>query len=175
MKNSKISKKELHNLKLQTELTLFNLYDAYEQKRQSKNFISFQQLHASILLSIGEGFESKVFKTIEERVQLALSKKYDIIFNKFIISFGRIIKFSQHILLPILTKEESSSNDVVVLSHDPELSVSRYLVKLNQEIDKLIDKGGFVEVIPNTILYRSKQSNNLKLSFSKEMLSTIKE
>ncbi|QBF34603.1 DUF2714 domain-containing protein [Mycoplasmopsis phocirhinis] len=175
MKNTKISKKELNSFKLQTELMLFDLYAEYEQKRESKNFVSFTQLHASVLLSFGDGFEAQSFKTIQQRVNLAQNKKYDIVFNKFVISFERITKYSSNILSPVIAQGESSTNDAVILSHDSELTLSRYLVKLNQEIDKLIDEGNFVEVIPYAILYRSTQSKKLKLSFGKEMLATIKE
>ncbi|MBU4689452.1 MSC_0623 family F1-like ATPase-associated protein [Mycoplasma zalophidermidis] len=175
MKNNSLLKKKIKSMKLQNELSLINLYDSYNSLIKDPEFISFEQLNASVLLSKGMGFESPSFTKFNNKLKEAIAKKHDIIFRNFIISFNIDLKFSQNILVPIIKNEISSSVICTNLSSSNDPNLDDYLCSLNDKIDSLLKTKSYIEIMPGTVLFNSTESNTLKLLFGPEVLSLIKD
>ncbi|MBU4690543.1 DUF2714 domain-containing protein [Mycoplasma sp. ES3157-GEN-MYC] len=173
MENKPINKKQVKNLSLENELKLINLYETYSSILKNNDFITFEQLNASVLLSLGLGFESPVFIEFMNKINTALDNKQDIIFNNFVINFNIEQKFSPNILVPIIKENTSSTNLCVNLSTANEPNLDKFLNVLNSKINELLLSKCYIEIIPNTALFICNESNSLKLLFSPKILAKI--
>ncbi|MGZ9413706.1 MSC_0623 family F1-like ATPase-associated protein [Mycoplasma sp. 480] len=170
------SKKPKNKLSKEQEALLFPFYDLeqkYKEIEASEKFISYSRLMSSVLLSTGLSFESDVIKEYKSIYTKALVKKYDLVYLDFIISFGLNKKFSPKFLVPILVKEISSNTEHFDLRYDENLVKENFLTKLNNEINSLMERNFYVEVLPGIIIYFSSYSKEMKLVFKKDYTNQI--
>ncbi|WP_029608701.1 MSC_0623 family F1-like ATPase-associated protein [Mycoplasma simbae] len=173
--SKQLSKKEINQLKRVNELRLFDLYQAYEAKIKQPNFISFEQLNASVLLSMGLGFESVTFTTYKDLLTKGVENKWNLVFKDFVVGFDIISKFSDTILVPIILESEQSASDSVNLANAQSTQLDEFLIKLNSKINELLANNNLIEIIPHSVFYKSEQTDKLKLLFGKELLARIEK
>ncbi|AXE60534.1 hypothetical protein DA803_00255 [[Mycoplasma] phocae] len=152
---------------------IFNFYAEYEKLTQSEKFISFDKFYATILLKINENFESELFEKFKRDFQLALTNKYELIFEKFVIGFNIDLKFSVSALIPILTDKESSATLAINFAKADNPTYQEFLNLLNEKLFALIEKGFYVELFPNLVMFLADNTKTLKLFFSKKWVTTL--
>ncbi|VEU69286.1 Protein of uncharacterised function (DUF2714) (plasmid) [Mycoplasmopsis canis] len=75
-------------------------------------------------------------------------------------------------MVPLLSQQEFySDNYVNSFDRDEDYTMNRLMYDMNVEIRKLLEKGYYLEIIPNTVIFQDYDS--LKLFFSKELTSKI--
>ncbi|MBN0970627.1 DUF2714 domain-containing protein [Mycoplasma phocoeninasale] len=158
--------------KIQNE-EIFNFYAEYEKLIQSEKFISFDKFYATILLRVNENFESKLFEKFKNDFQLALLNKYELVFQKFVISFNISLKFSTEALIPIITDKESSATWAVNFTVAEDPVYQEFLNLLNEQLFSLIKQGFYVELFPNLVIFLANNTESLKLFFSKKWVTSL--
>lgn len=73
----------------------------------------------------------------------------------------------------MLNTYESSNNEAINLKSSSNRMMNKFLTNLNAEINNLLLTKYYVEVIPETILYTSDNTNELKLLFSENVATKI--
>lgn len=155
------------------EITLnFDVFSDYNNMVQNENFISYTKLYASVLLNANLSFESQVYKDFYKLVSEAVQNKLPILFNKFNVIFAINPKFSTAIATPRLVNDdelkEILTEDMNVLNLKE--SKEPFVKSINAEIiDSVLLKNAIVEFLPNMILYKSKNTDNLKLLFNQNL------
>ncbi|BAP01187.1 hypothetical protein MCAL160_0758 [Mycoplasmopsis californica HAZ160_1] len=172
-KSTRKEQRKIKELNRLNELVLFDLYSLYNEKVQDPRFINFTQLNASILLSMGLGFESPIYTSYTSAIKNAVEKRFNIVFKEFIIGFDIIPKFSETILVPIITQQESSATDSINVRDSEHAGLNEFLSQLNIKIAKLINDNYLLEVIPGSVMFKSQQTGKLKLLFGKDLLARI--
>ena len=104
---------------------------------------------------------------------MAVNKKYDLVYKDFVITYNLNPKFGLNNLVPMLNTYESSNNEAINLKSSSNRMMNKFLTNLNAEINNLLLTKYYVEVIPETILYTSDNTNELKLLFSENVATKI--
>ncbi|AKF41053.1 hypothetical protein AAW50_01200 [Mycoplasmopsis canis] len=156
------------------EEQLFDLYSKYNEivEKQSSKILSFETIMSKPLLNNNLGFNSSGFKEIKNRLEKAVEKREEIKFADFTITFNLNLKYSPVTMVPLLSQQEFySDNYVNSFDRDEDYTMNRLMYDMNVEIRKLLEKGYYLEIIPNTVIFQDYDS--LKLFFSKELTSKI--
>ncbi|MDC4163180.1 DUF2714 domain-containing protein [Mycoplasma sp. T363T] len=146
----------------------------YPSLVQHKDFVEFSQLFNTSLLQTNTSENSVQAKTFIEKIKDAITNRWEIVFDDLIISWTRNARFSWSKLVPIVTTAESSQSDAVnlrsTLENDEELRilVERFNLLLNNQ---LFDENKIVEVVDGIIIYRSPETNQLKVVFSQGIIN----
>ncbi|MGZ9755785.1 MSC_0623 family F1-like ATPase-associated protein [Mycoplasma sp. 394] len=131
---------------------LLEVYNSYNQLVSESKFVSYKQFFASVLLKLNSSFNSKEFENFEEQVKKAFKNKYDLLFQKFVITFNLNPKFSLNKLVPMLAKYESSNNQAISFktqSFDLVVNPDENIDELNLEIAKYQKVDGEVYLTEN--------------------------
>ncbi|QJR44182.1 DUF2714 domain-containing protein [Mycoplasma miroungirhinis] len=164
---------KLKKQQIKEEINTFDLYKDYTNIIESDNFITFEQLSATILLKMGLGFNSPIYVEFVEKFKKALTNKWDLLFKNFVITFNINLKFSNDVLIPMITTTEQSSNTTLNFYQDKNEEFNKFLILFNNELTNLLDKNFSVEIFYELAIFKSKETNNLKLLFSKENVERI--
>ena len=125
----------------------FDVFSDYNNMVQNENFISYTKLYASVLLNANLSFESQVYKDFYKLVSEAVATP-------------RLVNDDE--LKEILTEDTNVLN--LKESKEP------FVKSINAEIiDSVLLKNAIVEFLPNMILYKSKNTDNLKLLFNQNL------
>ncbi|QJB71548.1 DUF2714 domain-containing protein [Mycoplasma sp. 1654_15] len=158
-----------------TKVEIVDLYKNYKNKRQESNFVSYDQLYSYVLLKANQGFNSELYKKYEQSYQNALKNKHNLEFADFVISFNLDPKYSQTLLIPIITSKTTSNNIAVNFASSKDLAEQTFFTNLNQEIVKLLNTQKILEIFPGLLIFKSTETNSsLKTLFSKDFISVIK-
>lgn len=158
-----------------TKVEIVDLYKNYKNKRQESNFVSYDQLYSYVLLKANQGFNSELYKKYEQSYQNALKNKHNLEFADFVISFNLDPKYSQTLLIPIITSKTTSNNIAVNFASSKDLAEQTFFTNLNQEIVKLLNTQKTLEIFPGLLIFKSTETNSsLKTLFSKDFISVIK-
>ncbi|MCU4117254.1 DUF2714 domain-containing protein [Mycoplasma zalophi] len=150
-----------------------DLFKDYKEIIKNEEFISFEQLSAEILIKMGLGFESNIYKEFVEKYKIALENKWDMLFKNFIISFNINLKFSSDVLSPLLINEEQSAHRTINFMSAEDNTLNNFLTLFNDELTKLIEKNFIVEIFPELAIFKSKETSNLKLLFSEKVVERL--
>nr|WP_307929595.1 DUF2714 domain-containing protein [Mycoplasmopsis bovis] len=82
--------------------SMFNIYNQFEEAKMSADFVDYNKLMAQVLLDCNLGFNSHEYVKFSSNFDEALSKKFDIVLEKFVITFNVNHKFSLDALVPML-------------------------------------------------------------------------
>lgn len=146
----------------------FQFFNLYEEAINSPKFVDFEKLIASVLLVSNLGFETPEYKLFEQIFQEAFSKKFDILFDFFILHFDKNLKFSDDALVPTITFVEDSNVETFNLKNSVNPKMNLFLEKYNQMIHKLLTVGHFLEILPKVVIYISEHTKNIKILFDKQ-------
>ncbi|QMT98486.1 DUF2714 domain-containing protein [Mycoplasma tullyi] len=147
---------------------------SYPSLVQHHDFVEFSQLFNTALLQTNTDENSHQAKMFIEKLKHAVANHLQIIYDNFIISWTKNIRFSFTKLIPAVTTVESSQSDGVNLKSDltenEELKIlaERFNLLMNHQ---LFDENKIVEVVDGIIVYRSKETNQLKVVFSNEIIN----
>ncbi|AAP57001.2 DUF2714 domain-containing protein [Mycoplasmoides gallisepticum] len=147
---------------------------SYPSLVQHEDFVEFSQLFNTALLQTNTDESSPQAKLFIEKLKQAVANHLQIVFDSFIISWTKNIRFSFTKLIPAVTTVESSQTDGVNLRSD--LTENKHLKLLAERFNllmnhQLFDEHKIVEVVDGIIVYRSKETNQLKVVFSKEIIN----
>ncbi|QQH34662.1 DUF2714 domain-containing protein [Mycoplasmopsis bovis] len=146
--------------------SMFNIYNQFEEAKMSADFVDYNKLMAQVLLDCNLGFNSHEYVKFSSNFDEALSKKFDIVLEKFVITFNVNHKFSLDALVPMLKSSEDSNTEAVNFASDQEPKFNNLLKLYNKLInDLVIANNKYVELFPNIIVFRSKNTNSLKILF----------
>ncbi|WP_027119695.1 MSC_0623 family F1-like ATPase-associated protein [[Mycoplasma] testudinis] len=150
-----------------------DIYDKYDQIVQLRDFISFNQLLGSTMLMTNEGPDSKVVDVFKRMLATAYDKRYDIVFNSFVISWVRNIRISLTKLIPTLDNPESSNVDALNTTIPTESAALDAFFKMYNTLINAycIDENRYIEVIPNVVVYKIKGTTKLKIAFNAATLA----
>ncbi|MDP4040426.1 DUF2714 domain-containing protein [Mycoplasma mycoides] len=156
----------------QTSDQSFMVFDLYEKIVNANNYIDYQKLLATVLLENQIGFDSKVYKEFENSYLLAFKNHFDIVLNDFVITFNVNLKISSDLLVPMLSEIESSNTEAINLKTSNNEQYQKFLTTYNNYFISLIKQGFCVEIFPNVILFKSKNTDHLKIVFDKTKVLT---
>lgn len=146
--------------------SMFNIYNEFEEAKMSADFVDYNKLMAQVLLDCNLGFNSHEYVKFSSNFDEALSKKFDIVLEKFVITFNVNHKFSLDALVPMLKSSEDSNTEAVNFASSQEPKFNNLLKLYNKLInDLVIANNKYVELFPNIIVFRSKNTNSLKILF----------
>ncbi|WP_432790457.1 DUF2714 domain-containing protein [Mycoplasmopsis bovis] len=146
--------------------SMFNIYNQFEEAKMSADFVDYNKLMAQVLLDCNLGFNSHEYVKFNSNFDEALSKKFDIVLEKFVITFNVNHKFSIDALIPMLKSSEDSNTEAVNFASSQEPKFNNLLKLYNKLInDLVIANNKYVELFPNIIVFRSKNTNSLKILF----------
>lgn len=146
--------------------SMFNIYNQFEEAKMSADFVDYNKLMAQVLLDCNLGFNSHEYVKFSSNFDEALSKKFDIVLEKFVITFNVNHKFSLDALVPMLKSSEDSNTEAVNFASSQEPKFNNLLKLYNKLInDLVIANNNYVELFPNIIVFRSKNTNSLKILF----------
>lgn len=146
--------------------SMFNIYNQFEEAKMSADFVDYNKLMAQVLLDCNLGFNSHEYVKFNLNFDEALSKKFDIVLEKFVITFNVNHKFSIDALVPMLKSSEDSNTEAVNFASSQEPKFNNLLKLYNKLInDLVIANNKYVELFPNIIVFRSKNTNSLKILF----------
>ncbi|UOE63687.1 DUF2714 domain-containing protein [Mycoplasmopsis bovis] len=146
--------------------SMFNIYNQFEEAKMSADFVDYNKLMAQVLLDCNLGFNSHEYVKFSSNFDEALSKKFDIVLEKFVITFNVNHKFSLEALVPMLKSSEDSNTEAVNFASSQEPKFNNLLKLYNKLInDLVIANNKYVELFPNIIVFRSKNTNSLKILF----------
>ncbi|WP_427902586.1 DUF2714 domain-containing protein [Mycoplasmopsis bovis] len=146
--------------------SMFNIYNQFEEAKMSADFVDYNKLMAQVLLDCNLGFNSHEYVKFSSNFDEALSKKFDIVLEKFVITFNVNHKFSLDALVPMLKSSEDSNTEAVNFASSQEPKFNNLLKLYNKLInDLVIANNKYVELFPNIIVFRSKNTNSLKILF----------
>ncbi|WHO13629.1 DUF2714 domain-containing protein [Mycoplasmopsis bovis] len=146
--------------------SMFNIYNQFEEAKMSADFVDYNKLMAQVLLDCNLGFNSHEYVKFSSNFDEALSKKFDIVLEKFVITFNVNHKFSIDALVPMLKSSEDSNTEAVNFASSQEPKFNNLLKLYNKLInDLVIANNKYVELFPNIIVFRSKNTNSLKILF----------
>ncbi|MBT1317413.1 DUF2714 domain-containing protein [Mycoplasma bovis] len=146
--------------------SMFNIYNQFEEAKMSADFVDYNKLMAQVLLDCNLGFNSHEYVKFSSNFDEALSRKFDIVLEKFVITFNVNHKFSLDALVPMLKSSEDSNTEAVNFASSQEPKFNNLLKLYNKLInDLVIANNKYVELFPNIIVFRSKNTNLLKILF----------
>lgn len=146
--------------------SMFNIYNQFEEAKMSADFVDYNKLMAQVLLDCNLGFNSHEYVKFSSNFDEALSKKFDIVLEKIVITFNVNHKFSLDALVPMLKSSEDSNTEAVNFASSQEPKFNNLLKLYNKLInDLVIANNKYVELFPNIIVFRSKNTNSLKILF----------
>ncbi len=145
--------------------SMFIIYNQFEEAKMSADFVDYNKLMAQVLLDCNLGFNSHEYVKFSSNFDEALSKKFDMVLEKFIITFNVNHKFSLDALVPMLKSSEDSNTEAVNFASSQEPKFNNLLKLYNKLINDLIFANKYVELFPNIIVFRSKNTNSLKILF----------
>ncbi|WFQ91702.1 hypothetical protein MFERI14815_00306 [Mycoplasma feriruminatoris] len=150
----------------------FIVFDLYNQIVNANNYIDYQKLLATVLLENQIGFDSKTYLQFLDSYLLAFKNHYDIVLNDFVITFNVNLKISSDLLVPMLSETESSNSEAINLKTSSDQEYQKFLTTFNNYFISLINQGFCVEIFPNIIIFKSKNTDKLKIVFDKTKVLT---
>ncbi|CBH40541.1 DUF2714 domain-containing protein [Mycoplasmopsis agalactiae] len=144
---------------------MFNIYNQYEEAKASSAFVDYNKLMAQVLLECNLGFSSDEYVKFGKMFDEAFAKKYDIVLEKFVISFNVNLKFSADALVPVLKANEDSNTEAFNFKSANDEKFNKLLNFYNKLVNDLILADKYVELFPNIIVFRSKNTKSLKVLF----------
>ncbi|MBN4089647.1 DUF2714 domain-containing protein [Mycoplasma enhydrae] len=162
------------NKKISQEL--FDVYAEYKEAKTKENLTTYNQLVTSALFKNNLGFQSELYLRFLDLLNEAMNKKYDIVFEKFVVTFNLNLKFSQTVMVPMISNVESSNTEAVNFKDSTKSDTyNQFLLDLNEEIAKALNAGHYVEIIPEILIYISPNTNEIKLLFSENIVVPLTE
>ncbi|ABC01736.1 DUF2714 domain-containing protein [Mycoplasma capricolum] len=150
----------------------FIVFDLYEQIVNANNYIDYQKLLATVLLENQIGFDSKIYKEFENSYLLGLKNHYDLVLRDFVITFNVNLKISSDLLVPMISASESSNTDAINLKQSKNEQYNKFLNTFNDCLISLIKQDLCVEIFPKIIIFKSKNTDKLKIIFDKTKVLT---
>ncbi|UUD35107.1 DUF2714 domain-containing protein [Mycoplasmopsis caviae] len=154
---------------------LFNVYEQYEQIVQNEKFINFEKFYATLLLENNLGFNHDLFKTYMSKIDEAVTKKFNLVFNGFVVSFNLNLKYSKTTLVPTVSFKEDPNTESVNFKDSQDAKYSDFLIGIARKFSQLLNSGFYIELLPNTVFYISHETKTIKLLFSKDLVAEIGE
>ncbi|ADE19471.1 DUF2714 domain-containing protein [Mycoplasma crocodyli] len=153
----------------QTNEEIFN-DQQYNQYSNDKQFISFEQLTNNALLINNISRSSNAYQELLEKFNLVISKKLEVVYKSFTISWLTNKRFTKVNLIPVLLEHETQHVDNINLSNTQDPELGKYFEDLNLLIEKLLFVDyKKVEVFPKIIVYASQETNTLKIAFDESV------
>ncbi|MBZ4195668.1 DUF2714 domain-containing protein [Mycoplasma tauri] len=143
----------------------FQIFNLYKEAINSDIFVSYEKVVASSLLESSLGFKSPEYLEFDRMYNEGISKKFDLIFDFFIVHFDVDLKINMQALVPTIKFEESSNVDGINFKSNQPGKLGDFLTKINSRIETLLEKGMYVEIFPNIVVFKSKNTNSLKIVF----------
>ncbi|VEU76146.1 MSC_0623 family F1-like ATPase-associated protein [Mycoplasmopsis columboralis] len=145
------------------------IYADYHALKKSSFFVDFEKLINTFEVQENLSKTSNKWKNILAKINSFKKERKNVIFTKFTIRWNRNEKFSLTQLVPTISLIDSNSLDINLKNSSDEQE-NYILVKFNEFIIDLIDKGYILEIFQDTILLLDKSSRNYKILFSEELL-----
>ncbi|WP_027334140.1 MSC_0623 family F1-like ATPase-associated protein [Mycoplasma elephantis] len=147
----------------------YNFYSDYENYITLDNFISYDKLLATSLFKSKVNFESDIYEKFKKNIDLAIYKKWNLVFKDFVISFNIDPKYGNNTLVPVLIKNEQTNSEAINFIPEKENDgYNSFLEILNNELSFLLNNMYIVELIPGLIVFISKNTKNKKVLFSEK-------
>ncbi|UUD37032.1 Protein of uncharacterised function (DUF2714) [Mycoplasmopsis californica] len=145
----------------------FNFFNLYEEAIDSQKFISYEKFIASVLLESKLGFSSNEYLTFEKTFNEAINKKFDLLFEHFVLHFDVNLRFSSDALVPTIVSNESASVEAINLRSNADQKINLFLQNYNSLLYDLIRAGNYVEILPKIVIYVSENTRAIKILFDK--------
>ncbi|TNK82967.1 hypothetical protein C4M96_01710 [Mycoplasmopsis pullorum] len=161
-KTKKYSKEEIEYQNL--------VFSTYEKARESKNFLDYSTFTNEVLLELNLSSKNPIWVEITEKSQEQIDTRNEIVFKNFIISFVRDTRFSLHSLVPTLSHEPNVNLKSLNLSIAKDPETNQILQELNKVIEKLLNKGFLVEIVPEIIVEYDVLIDKYSIYFGKKFI-----
>ncbi|MEX1816470.1 DUF2714 domain-containing protein [Metamycoplasma hominis] len=154
-------------------LSYFDVFKEYKEHESSQDLITFDEMISTVLFNNNLGFNSPIYLGFISKIDLAFKNKYDILLKDFNITFNLNLKFSQEVLVPIITTKNYSANNAIDLTTSSDIKYQEFLNSYNAEIKKLLALKKSIKIFPHVILFHSELKNDLVLLFSEKVVAVV--
>ncbi|PZW01477.1 MSC_0623 family F1-like ATPase-associated protein [Metamycoplasma auris] len=162
-KKNKLEKKLL--MEANKEIKTLSL--VWNEIQNQTNFISFQKLFFTVLLKSNLKTNDKDVLFFLNKIKEAIAKKYDLVFDRFVISFNLVNKFNNLYICPYIANSEATNFESLNLTSNSTLFNSNLIMNLNREINYLLDNDFYVEVIEDLVI---KKNEDIELFYDKKSI-----
>ncbi|MBN4089662.1 DUF2714 domain-containing protein [Mycoplasma enhydrae] len=160
----KTDKKEIKVLK-----DCYNKIEEYNQKfldiKSANKFISYQKLFSTLLIKASHGSKNRDLEKISNSLYLALEKRFDVIFDDFIIKYELSEHLNNYFISPTTSNTISTNFESIDLSANNKIQDPTLIKLLNSEIKSLLKDGFIVEIMKGIAIW---QRQKIEIYFSKE-------
>ncbi|QGZ97918.1 DUF2714 domain-containing protein [Mycoplasma sp. NEAQ87857] len=148
---------------------VFNEYDAVIK---SNNFIPYAMLLNQFLLDNNISNQSDIYHEVFAKVNQNLKEKKEFIYQDFVITFTRDLRFSLNELVPDVQKTANVRVGNLNLTTSNNTLTNNQLLKFNQLLNRLLIENQFsVEILPNIVLRYDFALKEYKVFFGKELIN----
>ncbi|MGY6172109.1 MSC_0623 family F1-like ATPase-associated protein [Candidatus Mycoplasma pogonae] len=147
--------------------------DEYQIFLEQNNVILYTQLIGDILFANNIDFENIIYKNFQQKLDQALNKKMDIVFDDFVINWKNNQRLEQNVLVPSVSKHENPHTDAINFkSIQNNEALNSFFTTYNHLIkDFVIGAKKYVEVLNGIVIYISKETGSLKIKISNSFLN----
>ncbi|BAP39781.1 MSC_0623 family F1-like ATPase-associated protein [Metamycoplasma canadense] len=143
----------------------------FQKIKENKNFISFDKLLWTILLKSLTTFKNQDINKILFLLKEAIKNKFDIVFDNFTISFVLSNYLNNLFLIPTILEKSSSNFESINLKSDSKLFKIDITKFLNNELNYLLEKQYFIEILNDLIIKKNSEENKIEIYYNESNIT----
>lgn len=142
----------------------------YDEFSTKDKFSSFEQVANNSLLENNLSKKNPLFIELFQKIEDGIDDKHDFVLRDFVVTWIQNKRFSKSLLVPAVASKENPNIEAVNLSSSTDKDIALFLNTFNIIAKKLIEQEEKVEILPNIIVYKSRETNVLKIAFSPQII-----
>ncbi|MFV8471510.1 MSC_0623 family F1-like ATPase-associated protein [Mycoplasma sp. B6188] len=156
----------------QQQAYLKQIYSTYNQVKTESNFISYQVFTNQFLILNNIQKHGGLWEELINERDEFMAHKNQIAYRDFFISWSINPRFSQNILVPVISHQFDSNTKVLSWAQAENDDIAAILTKYNDYLAQyLVSNDCAVEIIPDIIVKYNFDLKDYNLYFSPELIS----
>ncbi|WP_051789153.1 MSC_0623 family F1-like ATPase-associated protein [Mycoplasma buteonis] len=146
------------------------IFQNYELAKQNSNFLSHQAFLNQFMLANNYSMANENWNNLYNEALKTLQSKNELIFDNFVLTFTRDLRFSLTDLVPDLADHTNAKIQSFAFNNASDNQQAKILRNFNSLLNELLNKGIVLELFPHYILSFDKVANKYTILFSKEVI-----
>ncbi|MFV8401323.1 MSC_0623 family F1-like ATPase-associated protein [Mycoplasma sp. 005V] len=150
---------------------LATIYHTYNEIKNDESFISYEVFTNQFLILYNIKKDGGIWEELVEERNEYMARKDQIAFKDFYISWSINPRFSQNILVPVISHQFDSNTRVLSWSQADSAEINNLLVKYNDYLTFYLESNDRpVEIMPGIIIKYNFDLKDYNLFFSPDLL-----
>ncbi|WP_406614343.1 MSC_0623 family F1-like ATPase-associated protein [Mycoplasma corogypsi] len=145
------------------------VFASYENAAKAEKVITYEALINQLKIENNTSDEYPTIALIEETLSNLHTTKYDVLFDNFVLTFTRDVRFSLVDLVPKIAFEHNSGVKTVNLSAKQQTSENRILSSFNHILKTLLEQNFYVYINKYIIVNFDPSSQLMQVYFAPEV------